>query len=223
MSWVKRIAQQHGFPHAVVAQAWLDADDTEALLAKYADSGLVRSVRQKPTTTHSPHVGPPGPRGSMSSERWRRGYALLERYGISFDLQVAPWHLPEAALLVRDFPTTTLIVNHTGLPADRSPAGLAAWRGYLETIAREPNTALKISGIGCPGQAWTVDANRGVVLDAIRVFGVDRCMFASNFPVDRLCADFATIMHGFMTIVSDLSAADRRKLFHDNAVRYYRL
>ena len=68
-----------------------------------------------------------------------------------------------------------------------------------------------------------MDANRGVVLDAIRVFGVDRCMFASNFPVDRLCAEFATIMHGFITIVSDFSHADRRKLFHDNAVRYYRL
>ena len=125
--------------------------------------------------------------------------------------------------LARDFPHITLIVNHTGLPSDRSAAGLEAWREALTRVAQQPNTAVKISGIGTPGTPWSVQHNRRVVNDAIAIFGVERCMFASNFPVDRLCGDFATIMGGFMAIVSDFTDADQRRLFHDNAVRFYRL
>ena len=221
--WVKAVMQEQGRPNAVVAQAWLDNDGTEALLADYADSGVVRGVRHKPTTTHSRHIAAPGPRGSMSDARWRNGFALLDRYGLSFELQAPYWHLPEAAELARDFPSTTIIVNHTGLPSDRSQAGLAMWRECLATLAKQPNTALKISGLGRPGHAWTVEANRGLVLDAIALFGVERCMFASNFPVDRLCADFTTIMGGFRQIVAELPLSEQHKLFHDNAVRYYHL
>jgi len=223
VDWVRGVMQADGVPHAVVAQAWLDAEDVGEVLAAHEASGVVRSVRHKPNATHSPHVPKPWPRGSMSGTRWRDGYALLARHGLSFDLQVAHWHLPEAAALARDFPEITILVNHTGLPSDRSEAGLAAWRRSLETAAAEPNVALKISGIGVPGRPWTAQANRAVVLDAIAIFGVERCMFASNFPVDRLAGSFRDIYDGFLAITAHLPEQDRRRLFHDNAVRYYRL
>lgn len=223
VAWVKGVMAAHGYPHAVVAQAWLDAEDVADVLAAHAASGVVRSVRHKPTATHSPHMPRPHPRGSMSDTRWRDGYALLARHGISFDLQVAHWHLPEAARLARDFPDTTILVNHTALPPERSEAGLAAWRRSLETAAAEPNVAIKISGIGMPGKPWTVQANRQVVLDTLSIFGVERCMFASNYPVDRLGGSYRDIFDGFLAITAHLAEADRRKLFHDNAQRYYRL
>ena len=81
----------------------------------------------------------------------------------------------------------------------------------------------KISGLGQPGQAWTVEANGPVVRDAIGMFGPNRCMFASNFPVDGLCAGFRTIFSGFWDITADLPENARRALFHDNARRIYRL
>ena len=84
-----------------------------------------------------------------------------------------------------------------------------------------PNVALKISGLGVKGQPWTIEANCPVVLAAIETFGVERCMFASNFPVDSLCARFDQIYDGFATIVQDFAAAEKRALFHDNAVRIY--
>jgi predicted TIM-barrel fold metal-dependent hydrolase len=80
---------------------------------------------------------------------------------------------------------------------------------------------VKISGIGMPGQKWTADLNRGVVLTTIELFGPQRCMFASNFPVDGLCGSFDEIFSGFRTIVRDFSAAEQRALFHDNAIRLY--
>jgi predicted TIM-barrel fold metal-dependent hydrolase len=130
-------------------------------------------------------------------------------------------YFADAARLARGFPDTSIILNHTGLPGDRSASALAGWQRALATLATCPNATIKISGLGQPGQAWTVAANRGIVLKAIEAFGVGRTMFASNFPVDSLCATFDTIFSGFRTIVSDFSASEQRALFHDNAVRIY--
>ena len=183
----------------------------------------MRGIRHKPRAAASPDRVERGAPGAMGDPRWRRGYALLAPYGLSFDLQTPWWHLFEAADLARDFPATQIILNHTGLPADRSEAGLAGWREAMRTLAREPNVACKISGLGEPGRPWTVERNRPVVRDTIAIFGVERCMFASNFPVDSLVADFDTIFAGFKTIVADLGPAEQAALFHDNAVRFYRL
>ncbi len=219
--WVHQIAERYGYPNAVVAQAWLDRDDVEEVLRAQASFPLVRSVRHKPKAAPTPDGVRPGANGSMGDERWRRGFAMLEAHGLAFDLQTPYWHLDEACALAREFPHTLIILNHTGLPADRSRSGLNEWRRAMRRLASAPNVAVKISGLGEPGKAWTVESNAPVVLDTIDIFGVERCMFASNMPVDGLVADFETIVGGFMRIVAHLSLGDRRKLFCDNAKRIY--
>lgn len=221
--WLQTVIAEHGFPHAIVAQAWLDRVDVDEVLAAQAALPRVRGIRHKPAAAPRPEAVASGAPGSMSDPRWRAGYALLARYGLSFDLQTPYWHLPEAAALARDFPATQIILNHAGLPADRSEAGLAAWHDAMAVLAAEPNVAVKISGLGQPGAAWTAAANRRVVLETIALFGVERCMFASNFPVDSVVAEFSTIFAGFEEIVAGFSVEDRRCLFHDNAIRYYRM
>jgi predicted TIM-barrel fold metal-dependent hydrolase len=221
--WLAEVVAASGFPHGIVAGARLDDPAVEAVLAAHAGFPRVRGIRHKPTAAATPDGVKRGAPGSMGDPAWRRGYALLEKYGLSFDLQTPWWHLGEAAALARDFPRTQIILNHTGLPADRSAAGLAGWREAMATLAALPNVAVKISGLGQPGQPWTIKANGPIVRDTISIFGVERCMFASNFPVDRLCATFDTIFAGFRAIVADRAPADRRRLFHDNAVRIYRL
>lgn len=221
--WLVEIAARHGVPNAIVAQAWLERDDVADVLAAQAAFPQVRGIRQKPAAALSGDAVVRGAPGSMGDPKWRAGYALLARHGLSFDLQTPYWHLPEAAELARDFPDTRIILNHTGLPADRSKAGLAAWREAMARLAEAPNAVVKISGLGVPGRPWTVEANRRIVLDTIALFGVERCMFASNFPVDSLVAGFDTLFGGFQAIVAHLPRADRQRLFHDNAVRYYRL
>jgi predicted TIM-barrel fold metal-dependent hydrolase len=109
------------------------------------------------------------------------------------------------------------------LPVDRTAEGLSAWRATLELVAAEPNTALKISGLGVEGQPWSLAANAPVIRDAIRIFGADRCCFASNYPVDRLVASFDAIFGGFKAAIAELPAEDQRKLFHDTAIRFYRI
>jgi predicted TIM-barrel fold metal-dependent hydrolase len=221
--WLQTVIEASGFPHAIVAQARLDRDDVEAVLAGHAAFPRVRGIRHKPRAAPSPDRVERGAPGSMGDPNWRRGYALLVRHNLSFDLQTPWWHLAEAVELARDYPDTQIILNHTGLPADRSDEGLLRWHQAMRLLAGEPNVACKVSGLGQPGRPWTVESNRPVVLETIDVFGVERCMFASNFPVDRLVADFDTIFGGFKTIVADLSAAEQAALFHDNAVGIYRL
>ena len=218
--WVQEIADQHGRPDAMVAQAWLDRDDVEEILAAQAAVPLVRGVRHKPRCSPTPD---PAARGAMSEPAWRRGFALLRQYGLSFDLQAPFWHLYEARRLAEDFPETPIILDHTGLPADRSAEGLDAWRQALREIARAANVVLKISGIGLADKPWSYDDNRPVVLDALDIFGVERCLFASNFPVDKLTGSYQTIMGGYRRIIADCSRNEQLQLFHDNAVRIYRL
>ena len=208
-AWVDRLRGATGLPTAMVAQAWLDRDDVASVLERQAAHPFVRGIRHKPRP------------GAMRDPRWRAGYALLARFGLRFDLQVACSELADAADLCRAYPGTLLILNHAGLPADRSAEGIAGWKSALRTLAACPNAAIKISGLGVPGRRWTADLNRDIVLSAIEIFGVARAMFASNFPVDGLCATFDEIYSGFRAIASGFSALEQRALFHDNAVRLY--
>jgi predicted TIM-barrel fold metal-dependent hydrolase len=208
-AWVERLRRQTGFPTVMVAQAWLDGEDAPRVIERQAAFPFVRGVRHKPRPW------------AMRDRRWRAGYALLARFGLRFDLQ-APWtELADAAALCRAFPATQLVLNHAGLPADRSAEGISGWKRALRQLAECPNAAVKISGIGLPGQRWSPDLNRDIVLSAIEIFGPQRAMFASNFPVDGLCAGFDDIVSGFREIVKAFSALEQRALFHDNAVRIY--
>lgn len=221
--WLHELAEVEGVPDAMVAQAHLDADNIADVLAAQAQFPLVRGVRHKPVVAADHDAIVPGTPGSMSDPVWRRGFALLDQHRLSFDLQAPWWHFAEAAALAADFPDTRIIINHTGLPADRSAAGIDGWRAMMQRMADEPNVALKISGLGLPGQAWTVEANGPIVREAIRIFGVDRCMFASNFPVDSLVAGYTEIFEGFSEITQDFDDTDRAKLFATNAQWFYRL
>ena len=104
--WIQEVAETHGFPHAHVAQAWLDAENVDEVLAAQKDHSLVRSVRHKPAAAPSPEQVVKGAPGSMGDPKWRAGYALLESHGLHFDLQTPWWHLSEAAELRHGFPHT---------------------------------------------------------------------------------------------------------------------
>lgn len=216
--YIDTVRREFGLPTVTVAQAWLDHDDAARVLEQQAALPFVRSVRHKPRANRAASDTAPG---GTTDAKWRAGYAQLARNGLRFDLQTPWWHLAEAAQLAAAFPDTPIILNHTGLPSDRSSEAIAGWKDAMTTFAAQPNVAVKISGLGQPGAAWTVAGNGDIVRTVIDLFGVERCMFGSNFPVDSVCASFGTIFNGFRAIVRDLSAAEQRALFHDNAIRIY--
>jgi predicted TIM-barrel fold metal-dependent hydrolase len=204
MNFIAELRREHGFPTVAVAQAWLDRDDCATVLDAQASHPFVRGVRHKPRP------------GMMDDSRWRAGYRRLAPLRLHFELQ-APWRqLDEAVRLARDFPDTTIVLNHAGLP---SLADIGGWRQAVAALAACANAMVKISGLGNLDAA----AKRAVVLAVIELFGTRRAMFASNFPVDSLRDSFSSIYAGFDQATRGFSPTERRDLFHDNAVRIYRM
>ena len=111
--WLADLAAREGLPSVCVAQARLDRQDAAEVLAAQAARPMVRGIRYKPRAAPSPHEAARGLQGSMDCPAWRDGYALLDRHGLSFDLQTPWWHLDAAANLARDFPSTQIVINHT--------------------------------------------------------------------------------------------------------------
>lgn len=221
--WATEVNAAYGFPGAIVAHAWFDTADAEQVIAAQAAFPLVRGIRSKPVTSRTPDASARGAPRTMQDPRWLRGFALLEKYGLSWDLRVPFWHLAEAADVARQFPRTPIMLNHTGFPWDRSEEGLAAWRRAMETLAREPNVHVKISEFGLKDQPWEYESNRRVVLDAISIFGIERCVFATNFPVAGLRIGYDALVRAVQRMVADLPMADQERLFWRNAAAFYRL
>lgn len=218
MAYVSELRSSSGLPTVAVAHTRLDSPEAAELLAWQACFPFVRSIRHKPRS----HSAPGGMgSGGMADANWRAGFAQLAPLGLRFDLQTPWWHMNEAADLARAFSHTNIIVNHAGLPSDRSAEALKAWYSAMSVLAQCPNVSVKISGIGMPGREWTPQANREIVLGLIELFGVTRCMFASNFPVDSLCAGFNDIFRGFEAIVADFSDDEKDALFRRNAIVTY--
>jgi predicted TIM-barrel fold metal-dependent hydrolase len=222
--WLTRMSMAHGMPNAIVAHAWIDEPNSEELIIRQKAFPLVRGIRTKPIISKGPGDSVRGQPRSMQDSRWRNGLSLLEKHDLSWDLRVTWWHLEEAAEVVREHPRLRVALNHTGYPLDRSPEALKVWRRGMEALAALPNNVhCKISGLTVLGQPWTLAANRLIIREAIRIFGVDRCMFASNFPVDGLKGSWDYLYSCFKKATAEMPLADRKKLFSENALRFYRI
>jgi predicted TIM-barrel fold metal-dependent hydrolase len=221
--WLSQVNENYGFPGAIVAHAWFHTENAEEIIALQAAFPLVRGIRSKPVTGESPARMTPGAPGTMQDERWLRGFWLLERYGLSWDLRVPFWHLTEAAEVARTFPRIPIVLNHTGFPWDRSEEGLAAWRHGMERLAQCSNVFLKVSEFGLKDAAWDYQQNRRIVLDALAIFGTERSMFASNFPVAGLRIDYDSLVRATKRMLAHLSAEAQDSFFWRNACTFYRL
>jgi predicted TIM-barrel fold metal-dependent hydrolase len=221
--WLQSIADRHGFPHGIVARAELHRKDVQSILEAHCESPNMRGIRHivnwhpDPTKTFVD-------RDDLLRDRdWLQGFGLLHSYGLSFDLQIYPSQMRDAAGLAAQFPDTTIILNHAGMPVDRDAEALVLWRDGMAALAALPNVYAKISGLGMVDWRWTEESIRPFVLTTIDLFGVERCMFASNFPVDRLYSSFAELYAAFQAIVSGFAEHEKRQLFAGTAAAVYRL
>lgn len=181
-------------------------------------------------------------RGILLDPAFREGFAQLERYGLSFDAWLYHHQIPELTDLARAFPGVTIILDHVGGPlgvgpyAARRDAVFQEWKDAIAGLAACPNAAVKLGGLGMPlcghdwhqrptppGSAELAEAMAPHYLWCIERFGPERCMFESNFPVDKVSYPYTALWNAFKRIAADFSAADRAALLHDTAARVYRL
>lgn len=222
-AWLHEQHGLHGFPNAVVAHAWLDRPETEARLREQLRYPLLRGIRSKPVTAASPDESVRGLPGTMQDEAWLRGLSLLPQLGLSWDLRVPSWHLAEAAEVAAQFPELAIALNHHGFAWDRSEAGLKRWSDAMARLARQPNVHVKLSEFGLRDRAWHWEDNARIVRETLAIFGWQRCMFASNFPVAGLRIGFRELVDGMLRMLQHLTPAQQRAVMADNALRFYRI
>jgi L-fuconolactonase len=182
------------------------------------------------------------PQGLFLRDDFRAGFALLAPRRLTFEAWCYHRQIPDVTALARAFPETTIILDHFGGPvgvgsyAGRSREVLAEWRGSMRELATCPNVVAKLGGINMevngfawherprpPGSQELADATRPYYEYTIETFGVDRCMFESNFPVDAVSCSYPVLWNSFKRLTSKYSAAEKAKLYHDTAARVYRL
>ena len=157
----------------------------------------------------------------MRDDKWRENFKRLGDHGFSFDMQINPEQMQDAAKLASDYPHVQIVLNHTGMPGITDNQSTEQWRMGMPLLASCKNIAVKISGFF--DSAWTVQNMRPFVLETIELFSPSRCMFASDFPVDRLFWDFTELWTAYFQITDEFSEEEKSKMFQHNAVTFYRL
>jgi predicted TIM-barrel fold metal-dependent hydrolase len=207
-----------------------------------AGSGRFRGIRHSTTWDASGALRSEAPRGLMSEDSFRRGFARLKAYELSFDAWLYHPQLAELAELAAAFPDVSIVLNHLGAPLGIGPYTgkrtevFQAWREGILSLAACPNVCVKLGGLGSErsGFDWhehTTKPSSNDLAAAIRpyielcleAFGVGRCMFESNFPVEKRANSYVVLWNAFKRVTAGYSESERAALFHDNAARIYRV
>ena len=219
--WLQRVGDQYDLPSAIVAFADLTADDVGRQLIDQGSHERLRGIRQI-VGRSAEEDEKTGSDALLDDPKFREGLALMRDNDLSFDLQLIPRQMARAAELIASLPGLNVALCHCGSPWDQSDHGLAHWREGLKLLADIPDVHCKISGLGMFDHDWTVESIRPLVESCIETFGVERCMFGSNFPVDKLHASYDKVWGAYAEITVALDDSDRQKLFVDNARSFYR-
>ena len=231
----------------IVSFADLTLGDAVApVLEAHAVAGAhrLRGIRHSCAYDASPQISSykSPPKGLLLDSRFRAGFARLQEHGLSFDAWLYHPQLPEVTDLARAFPDTTIVLDHIGGPLHIGPyAGkrdevFRDWQAGITTLAACENVVVKLGGLGMsicgfgwrerdkpPSSTELAEAFAPYYLFCIERFGVDRCMFESNFPVDKVSYSYTVMWNAFKRLTTDFSAGERANLFHDTAARVYRL
>jgi predicted TIM-barrel fold metal-dependent hydrolase len=221
--WVQRTADETGWPHAIVAYADFSVDDVRPQLDRLARHKLVRGVRMQLHWHENPLYRFADSADLPADPDIQRNVAHLEDYGWSFDLQVFAPQMPGAAHLAQACPGVTLVLQHAGMLEDLSPSGRAEWRAGMVRLAACPNIVCKLSGLGTFLHRNDPAHVAEIVGEAVSMFGAERCLFGSNFPIEKLWTSYADLAAAYRKAVEGMSPQQQRAVLQDTATRVYQL
>ena len=245
-------AERHGLPLRVAAGivGFADltlGDDVEEVLQAHleAGAGRFRGIRHITALANLVNISPLGrgrPPGLLLSETFRAGARRLQAHGLTFDAWVYHEQLGEVVEFARALPGLAIVLNHVGGPlgagpyAGRQDAVYASWLEGMRALATCPNVHVKIGGLlmalsglefhrgGAPPSSVQLAATmKPWVLPALDLFGAKRCMFESNFPVEKAMTSYVVLWNAFKRLVTGASDDEKRLLFNETANSFYRL
>jgi L-fuconolactonase len=203
--------------------------------------GIRHSVSRDPNFPNG-IVLRPAPAGILANAGYRAGLAKVAEYGLSYDAMLYHRQITELTAMARALPQLPIVLDHFGCIIGVGPyqgyerENFAVWRGDMAELAKSPNVSVKLGGMGMlicgatwherprpPGSAQLADAWRPYVETCIELFSVERCMFESNFPVDKAMFSYQVLWNAYKRITAGATANEKAALFHDTAARVYRI
>jgi predicted TIM-barrel fold metal-dependent hydrolase len=223
VAWVQKTADETGWPHGIIGYADFLAADVRPALDRLMRYPLLRGVRMQLHWHENPQYRFARDADVADDPTFRRNFAALADYGLSFDLQVFAPQMAGAARLAADFPKVTFILQHAGMLEDLSDGGKAEWQAGMRKLAAERNVYSKLSALGTfihrndPAHiAW-------IVKETVAAFGAGRCLFGSNFPIEKLWTDYRSLSDAYRAAAAPYSPAEQAQMLHDVAAKVYRL
>jgi predicted TIM-barrel fold metal-dependent hydrolase len=159
----------------------------------------------------------------MNGALFRKNFAHVAGNNLSFDLQIFTSQMKDAANLAAAFPGVTFILQHAGMFEDKSKGGRASWQGGMKCLADRPNIVSKLSGLGTFIQRNDPSHIADVIHETVAIFGPGRCLFGSNFPIEKLWTSYPALVAAHRAALAGYAASDQQAMLHGNAVRVYRL
>ncbi|MEH2531963.1 putative TIM-barrel fold metal-dependent hydrolase [Bradyrhizobium sp. AZCC 1588] len=222
-AWVQQTAKDHGWPHAIVSYGDFNVDDVRPQLDRLARYPLVRGVRMQLHWHNNPLYRFAARPDLCVDPKIRRNIARLADYGFSFDLQVFAPQMAGAAELAEACPDVTFILQHAGMLEDLSPQGRSAWRTGMTRLAACPNVFSKLSGLGTFIHRNDPSHISDVLTETVAIFGAERCLFGSNFPIEKLWTSYRVLIDAYLAATAALAADQRDAILRTTATRVYRL
>jgi predicted TIM-barrel fold metal-dependent hydrolase len=227
-AWISEFAAEAGDdgvpgPLACVVYADLRAKDVDEVLARHGQHPLTRGVRQEAWFDPASERADIPREDLLSDPAWREGYRALEEFGLSFDLLVWPDQLPQAAAVAAGSPGVPVVLEHMGLPDPGQDPRLSTWRAGVAALAELPHAHAKLSAFSLLGAPRDAERARPVVEELLERFGPQRCMFGSNFPVERLAGAFGSLYEVVLATLARLSDNERADVLAGTARRFYKL
>lgn len=220
VEYVSRAAEGSRFPIAIVAYADLLAEDARPQLDVLARNPRVRGVRMQLHWHENALYRFANAPDLARDARLVANVGRLADYGFSFDLQVFAGQMAGAADLAAACPGVTFVLQHAGMLEDLSPGGIATWRDGMSLLASQPNIVSKLSGLGTFLRRNDPEHIRFVAAQTLALFGAERCMFGSNFPIEKLWTSYSELMAAHLAAVPE---AAHQAVFNETARRVYRL
>jgi predicted TIM-barrel fold metal-dependent hydrolase len=222
--WLETLDKSSGVALRYTAAAPLGTPRGPAILEQQAAFARVIGIRQilsfhptRPEKSFAPH-------GDIALDpAWQRDVARVASLGLMLEVMMYPYQLDQVVALARKHPGLQIILNHCASPIDRDASGMERWRRSVTELAAEPNIAIKVSNAAAYDPEPTDESLRAVMRHCVESFGPARTMLASDWPVAGLNKSYNDIYNDLRRAVADLTPAEQRALFHDNAAKYYRI
>ena len=226
--WAQTIADSNpkGFPHGIVSNCDLTSTEVLKTLTNHMTFPNFRGIRQAlafhPVNKKlclAPHDK------FLTDVTWQQGFSLLSTHNLTFDFMVLPHQYTRVYDVIKANPTIPVVIDHCGVMIfERDEAAMKLWRDGLAMLASLPNCYMKLSGL----QMAQVPPNdfaliKSILQELIVLFGTDRCMYASNFPVDKISATYKQVMEAVEFSLADYTLDEKKRIFADNANKFYRL